>query len=147
MSARASTCVAIVFQIKIWTPLERLLATDVVSVEQRLRLEELRAATNPRALRQQIYADPAQLLGQGVARISLGRGALIANAATGLGHVDSAAIGVNREQVARPMRAHISPNPTTESQLQRCVLPPLWLGNILRCRNYRKNRSLGNIII
>jgi hypothetical protein len=51
-------------------PLERLLATEVVSAAQRQRLEQVRAATNPRALRQQIYADLARLLGQPVARIA-----------------------------------------------------------------------------
>ena len=52
------------------TPLERLLATAAVAAEQRQRLEHLRAATNPRALRQQIYIDLAGLLGQPVARIA-----------------------------------------------------------------------------
>jgi len=51
-------------------PLERLLATKTLTAEQDQRLAHLHATVNPRALRQQIYQDLAQLLGQGVARIA-----------------------------------------------------------------------------
>jgi hypothetical protein len=37
------------------TPLDRLLATDVLDAERRHQLEELRRQTNPRRLRQAIY--------------------------------------------------------------------------------------------
>lgn len=51
-------------------PLERLLATKTLTAEQDQRLAHLHATVNPRALRQQIYQDLAQLQGQGVARIA-----------------------------------------------------------------------------
>lgn len=44
------------------TPFDRLCATQTLTVEQRRRLEELRATTNPRALHQEIYALLDQLL-------------------------------------------------------------------------------------
>jgi len=49
-------------------PLRRLLATTVLSPEQRQRLQRLRAALNPRSLRQPIYQELARLLGQEVPR-------------------------------------------------------------------------------
>lgn len=48
------------------TPFERVLATGVLSEPQRTRLEELRAAINPRELRRTIYHDLEQLLQQPV---------------------------------------------------------------------------------
>ena len=46
------------------TPAERLLATTVLCAAQRARLEELRSSTNPRALRNEIYARLDKLLTQ-----------------------------------------------------------------------------------
>jgi AraC-like DNA-binding protein len=51
-------------------PLERLLASKMVSAEQSERLANLHATVNPRALRRHIYQELAQLLGQPVARIA-----------------------------------------------------------------------------
>ena len=52
------------------TPLSRLLASGQVADKQRQRLEQLRQAINPRVLRQQIYEDLEQLLGQPIGRIA-----------------------------------------------------------------------------
>jgi len=48
------------------TPLERLLATSCVAQQQRIRLDQLRSALNPRLLRQSSYRDLAALLQQPV---------------------------------------------------------------------------------
>jgi hypothetical protein len=49
------------------TPFDRLLATCVLSEQQRTRLEELRATINPRELRRTIYRELEPLLQQPVA--------------------------------------------------------------------------------
>lgn len=51
------------------TPLARLLSTQVTSAAERGRLERLCTTINPRTLRQQIYRDLEQLLGQPAARL------------------------------------------------------------------------------
>ena len=51
-------------------PLLRLLASEALSASQRQRLEQLRATVNPRALREQIYAELERLLEQRVGRIA-----------------------------------------------------------------------------
>jgi transposase InsO family protein len=52
------------------TPLERLLASGTLEEAKRQRLEQLRQAINPRALREEIYQDLEQLLGQPIGRIA-----------------------------------------------------------------------------
>lgn len=50
------------------TPLERLCATGVLDAEQQARLQELRAQTNPRQLRREIYQLRDQLFDLPLAR-------------------------------------------------------------------------------
>jgi len=63
------------------------------------------------------------------------------------GYVDSADSAVGPEPVAAAARAHIPPDPTTESQPECWVAHPDRFGNMFKSRNYRKNRPLGNIFI
>jgi hypothetical protein len=51
------------------TPLARLLSSQVLTAEQRQRLERLQTTINPRLLRRQIYEELERLLGQPVERI------------------------------------------------------------------------------